>query len=309
MDDVLRVYNLADVEPFAEALKKTAEQYYPDKIDMLKDAVSIPGISMTYVLNKALDNDKNLELYAPGGACNMCKEKKNQLDGCECNGALKVGAYCTDCQKALKGMNGCKCDPSETYILLKTGMVGGPAQVFTRYHEKDVTYIRSHIERAKLCKKIIGYDANALYLYCSGDVMPCGKDKLTVIEKPYDKMQIQTFERNVFEDKFFGFAQVDIEVLHNLKDKFSEMPPLFVVDEIPDNCIPEEMKLYKKLTGRKTIKGTKKLLGVAKTKKILLYSPLLKWYLNHGMVITGVYHLIGYEPGRPFAWFSEEAIW
>ena len=304
MDDVLRVYNLADGKPFAEALKKTAEQYYPDKIDMLKDAVSIPGISMTYVLNKALDNNKNLELYAPGGGCNMCKEKKSQLDGCEYDGALKMGAYCTDCQKALKGMNDCKCDPVETYNMLKTGMVGGPAQVFTRYHEKDVTYI--HIEREKLFKKIIGYDAKALYLYCSGDVMPCGKDKLTVIEKPYVKMQIQTFERNVLEDKFFGFAQVDIKVPHNLKEKFSEMPPLFVMDEIPDNCIPEEMKLYKKLAGRKTIKGTKKLLGVTKAKKILLYSPLLKWYLSHGMVITGVHHLIGCEPGRPFAWFPEE---
>ena len=149
--DVLKIYNLANVEPFAEAPKKTAEQYYPDKIDMLKDAVSIPGISTTYVLNKALDNDKNLELYVPGGTCNMCKEKKSQLDGCECDGALKTEAYCTDCQKALKGMNDCKCDPAETYNLLKTGMVGGPAQVFTRYHEKDVTYIRSHIEREKLC--------------------------------------------------------------------------------------------------------------------------------------------------------------
>ena len=302
MGDVLRVYNFADVEPFAEALRKTAEQYYPDKIDMLKDAVSIPGISMIYVLNKALDNDKILELYAPGGACNMCKEKKSQLDNCECDGALK----CTDCQEASRFMSDCKCDPAETYNLLKTGMVGGPAQVFTRYHEKDVTYIRSHIEREKKCKNIIGYDANALYLYCSGDVMPCGKDKLTVIEKPYDKTQIQTFERNVLEDKFFGFAQVDIEVPHNLTDKFSEMPPLFVVDEIPDNRIPEKMKLYKKLTGRKTIKGTKKFLGVTKAKKILLYSPLLKWYMNHGMVITGVHNLIGYEPGRPFAWFPEE---
>ena len=192
----------------------------------------------------------------------MCKEKKSQLDGCECDGALKTEAYCTDCQKASKGMNGRKCDPVETYNLLKTGMVGGSAQVFTRYHEQNATYIRSHIEREKLCKKIIGYDANALYLYCSGDVMPCGKDKLTVIEKPYDKIQIQTFERNVLEDKFFRFAQVDIKVTQNLKDKLSEMPPLFVVDEIPDNCIPEEMKLYKKLTGRKTIKGTKKILGV-----------------------------------------------
>ena len=37
-----------------------------------------------------------------------------------------------------------------------------------------------------------------------------------------------------------------------------------------------------------------------------MYSPLLKWYLSHGMVITGVHHLIGYEPGSPFAWFPEE---
>ena len=61
--------------------------------------------------------------------------------------------------------------------------------------------------------------------------------------------------------------QVDIEVPETLSKKFSEMAPLFVVDEIPDNCIPEEMKLYKERTGRKTIKGTKKLLGVMKAKK------------------------------------------
>ena len=60
MGDLLREYNLADVEPFIEALDKTREQYYPDEIDLLKDAVSIPGISMTYVPNKALN------FYAPG---------------------------------------------------------------------------------------------------------------------------------------------------------------------------------------------------------------------------------------------------
>ena len=65
-------------------------------------------------------------------------------------------------------------------------------------------------------------------------------------------------------------------------------------------------EIIQKLTSRKTIKGTKKLLGVTKAKKILLYSPFLKWYLNHGMVIIGIHHLIGFEPGRPFAWFPEE---
>ena len=43
----LRVYNVADVVPFIETFGKMAEQYYPDKNDVCKDAVSIPGISMT----------------------------------------------------------------------------------------------------------------------------------------------------------------------------------------------------------------------------------------------------------------------
>ena len=71
MLDWLRVYNKADVIPFIKAVDKTRQQYYPDKIDMLKDAVSIPGISMTYVLNKAFEMKKpgDPDLYAPGQPC------------------------------------------------------------------------------------------------------------------------------------------------------------------------------------------------------------------------------------------------
>ena len=38
MEDWLKEYNLADVKPFINALEKTREQYYPDEIDLLKDA-------------------------------------------------------------------------------------------------------------------------------------------------------------------------------------------------------------------------------------------------------------------------------
>ena len=58
MKDWLKEYNLADIKPFIEALEKTREQYYPDEIDLLKDAVSIPGISMNYVLNEAFKAEK-----------------------------------------------------------------------------------------------------------------------------------------------------------------------------------------------------------------------------------------------------------
>ena len=61
MGDRLRVYNVADVVPFIETFRKMAGKYYPDKIDVCKDAVSIPGISMTYVLNKSLEKNQGFE--------------------------------------------------------------------------------------------------------------------------------------------------------------------------------------------------------------------------------------------------------
>ena len=117
---------------------------------------------------------------------------------------------------------------------------------------------------------------------------------------------MQNFKKDVLKGKVFGSAQVDIEVPDELYDKFSEMPPLFVVQEILDCDILEEMKIYKEKTGRKTVKGTKKLLGVMKAKKILLYTPLTEWYLSHGLRLTAVHQLIEHEPGIPFAWFPEK---
>ena len=150
MKDWLREYNLADVVPFIEAVDKTRNQYYDDEIDILKDAVSIPGVSMRYVLNKALKLNPKIELYAPGEPCrhkclSSCFEKT-------CKACREVQASCT------------KCTKNEAYELLQTGMVGGPAIVFCRYHERNVTGIRSHVySELKTCKTILGYDANMLY--------------------------------------------------------------------------------------------------------------------------------------------------
>ena len=77
----------------------------------------------------------------------------------------------------MQALERCGCEKAAVYELLRTGMVGGPAQIFTRYHEKDITRIRPHMygEKSKLTKGIMGYAANSLYLCCSGDVMPYGK--------------------------------------------------------------------------------------------------------------------------------------
>ena len=178
----------------------------------------------------------------------------------------------------MQALERCECEKTAVYELLRTDMVGGPAHVFTRYHEKYITRIRSHVygEKSRLTKGIIGYDANSSYLYCSGDVMPCGKDTLVVNKKPFDEKRIAKFSKDVLKGKVFGFAQVYIEVADELYDKFSEMSPLFLVQEIPDRDIPQEMKIYKEKTRRKTVKGTEKLLAVMKAKKIFLYTPLIE---------------------------------
>ena len=128
MGDWLRVYNVADVVPFIEALWKMAGQFYPDKIDVCKDAVSIPGISMTYVLNKFLKK-KKLELYSLESVCHLCRDIREELQHCSFNGALKFGTYCKECQLDMQVLEKCGYEKTDVHELLRTGMVDGPAQV------------------------------------------------------------------------------------------------------------------------------------------------------------------------------------
>jgi len=81
-------------------------------IDICKDAVSLPGVSLQYLLG-GIDSKSKNKLYAPG---------------------------------------------EEAYKHLKAAVSGAPSIVFTRYHEAEVTRIRSHEKKtaAKLCKRILG---------------------------------------------------------------------------------------------------------------------------------------------------------
>ena len=51
--------------------------------------------------------------------------------------------------------------------LVKDHVVGGASLIFLRYHEKGDTKIREkeYGEAARPCRSIVGYDANALYLW------------------------------------------------------------------------------------------------------------------------------------------------
>ena len=157
----------------------------------------------------------------------------------------------------------------------------------------------------KSSPKIVGFNANSLYLYCFGQEMPCSKEEYVEVDQPYDMEELRN---QVMKGMLFGFLQVDIYVLNELIDKFSRFCPLFVVDSIPDELISSHVRVYQMRTGQKRFVESKKLLGVTCAEKILLYLPMLKWYLELFVSIssTAVHKYLKYESGWPFNWFAEE---
>lgn len=105
--------------------------------------------------------------------------------------------------------------------------------------------------------------------------------------------------------KWFGFAEADITIPNHLLEKFEEMCPFFINKNLEEKNLPQHMKNYLKKTERKFCKS-KKLCATLSAEKMLIYAPLLEWYLDHGAEIKNVYRTIDYEPKKVFSWFVEE---
>ena len=139
--------------------------------------------------------------------------------------------------------------------MLKAAVVGGPSLVFTRKHVAGQTRIRSHkYDLARIVKRILGFDANSLY---PSTIAQAAKD---LIPRMYSK-------------RWFGFAEVDIEVPRDLWEKFEEFPPIFINQSVGEEGIPQHMKDY---------------------------------LHEHGLEITAVHRTIDYIPRKIFDWFGQE---
>ncbi|TMW69387.1 hypothetical protein Poli38472_001543 [Pythium oligandrum] len=235
--------------------------------------------------------------------------KKGHIDGniviscVECNVARKDMSLHAFKRKKLMEFNADRLvwsideEEKDIYHKMKANIAGGPSIIFHRFAKRDETYIRVS---NKLCKKIIGYDANALYLWALGNVMPCGR--LTTIG-PYESI----LDDNV-NDKLFGFLECDIETPEHLKEYFSEMCPIFKNIEIdPSNreLIGDHMYDYNMFQGGRA-KKSKKLIGSYFGQMILIHTPLLKWYIDHGLKVKHVYSFIKAAKFRPFKDFCED---
>ena len=112
--------------------------------------------------------------------------------------------------------------------------------MFTRYHEVGATRIRSHrYAAAKPCKRILGYDTNALYLSTMLNDMSCGEEKVTHYEDPV--LAATTLKNDILTGKRFGFVKCKLVTPQNQWPKFEEMPPIFANREVPEAAVPQTM--------------------------------------------------------------------
>ena len=134
--------------------------------------------------------------------------------------------------------------------------------------------------------------------------MPCGKETVVHYEDP--AQAAKEIIPRMYSKRWFGFAEVDIEVHRDLWEEFEEFPPIFINQSVGAEGIPQHMKDYLAKSNRAAMPDQKKLLGVLKAKKVLLYAPLLAWYYEHGLEIAAVHRTIDYIPRKVFKWFVQE---
>ena len=129
------------------------------------------------------------------------------------------------------------------------------------------------------------------------------------------KMSLYQILDNVLRDKLFGLVECDISIPDDWsdedelniyfqndlppKDFFADMPPLFCTTDVPFEHFGEHMKSF--VQDNNLSQDSRRLLvGGMRAKKILLITPLLKWYLQTGLRVTRIYRVVEFTPKACF---------
>ena len=127
------------------------------------------------------------------------------------------------------------------------------------------------------------------------------------VKRPLDDKKTMT-QAEVLEaiktGQLFGLVQCDLHVPPALEPHFQEMPPIFKNVEVGREDIGDYMRQYAEEHHLLT-QPRRSLIGSMKGEKILLATPLLQWYLTHGLEVTHIYQTVEYTPKDCFKPFGD----
>ena len=103
--------------------------------------------------------------------------------------------------------------------------------------------------------------------------------------------------KGIMNDDLFGIVKYSVHVPEHLVNKFSEFPPIFKNTEITIADIGEHMQEFCRKTTRRT--GVKRsLISSMWGEGIVTLSPLLKKYVEMGLVVTDIEFIMEYNPKK-----------
>jgi G:T-mismatch repair DNA endonuclease (very short patch repair protein) len=111
---------------------------------------------------------------------------------------------------------------------------------------------------------------------------------------------------SIREGRLFGMAVVDIHTPEALKSKFRDMPPIFKCTEVGCDDAGDHMRTYCQNSG--TLKRPRRMMISSYfAVKMLIATPLIRWYLEMGLKVTRVYMILQYSPQSCFKDVTEDA--
>ena len=202
-------------------------------------------------------------------------------------GKLPVDGWCAETRTAYQfhgcfwhGCPKCHTDPEETNPKNNKTMATLLADT-----KKHTTYLRRHVKVVEMWECDWKRER---------DPPPRQKWKMTQ----------QQIIAAVVDGTLFGMVECDVRVPEHLQDHFAEMQPIFKNTTVTRDDIGPFMRQYAE---EHDIMSTPRrmLVGSFHGIKLLLATPLLRWYLAHGLVVDRVYQVVDYEPNPCFQRFGE----
>ncbi|GMF37847.1 unnamed protein product [Phytophthora lilii] len=325
--DLLICYNNLDVVPFIKAIKAQREHFKRFDLGMFADGVSLPGLSEKVMYQTCFNNlqypDKKpanafqFPAKRMGGYKNQDAKAKRKFGMTleHLNTLLQKQKYlCGLCYRQLTA-DTASADRTNN----KLGHIDGNiliSCVKCNSARKDMSlggFRYKNLLEFNSERLVYSIDREEKDIYAKMKVNIAGGP--SIIFNCYPKRN-ETKIRGAYEgiiddinaDKIFGFLECDIRTPDHLKDYFSEMTPIFknvLIDCTDESVIGKHMLDHKEARKQSRAKPARKLIGSYFGEKILIYTPLLKWYLSHGMEITKTYCFVKASSHKAFALFMK----
>lgn len=192
------------------------------------------------------------------------------------------------------------------YLLFERGIRGGICLLGKRYSKCNNPYVKETFNPSYKTKYIVSIDVNNLYGFVMQSFLPVSNFKWMT------SLEISKFDvTKVPSNSSIGYIIVcDIEYPVNLHDNHNDLP--LAAEHITvtyDDLSPYQRKLLEKNDCKQSYKAQKLVPNFYKKKNYVVHFMNLKFYLEHGMILTKIHKIISFyqQPWlKPYIEFNNE---